>query len=373
MIQTGVPLLDLKAQYSEIKSELMAAVEDVFERQQFILGPDVASLEKAVAAYSTTSHAIGCASGSDALLLALMALDTRPGDEVITTPFTFFATGGAIARLGARPVYVDIDPATFNIDPAAIERAITEKTRAIMPVHLFGQVAEMDEIMEIAARHNLYVIEDAAQAIGAEYKGRRAGSIGHIGCLSFFPTKNLGGAGDGGMVLTNDDHLAEKIRTLRVHGGRIEYVYKMVGCNSRLDELQAAVLRVKLKHLDSWTERRRENACFYNQLFAEHCPMVIPPVTRDYCKHIFHQYTIRAPKRDGLMNWLKERKIGSKVYYPVPLHLQECFAYLGYRSGDLPHAELASQEVLSLPIYPELTKEQMTLVVNTIREFYDKE
>ncbi|MCS6885838.1 MAG: DegT/DnrJ/EryC1/StrS family aminotransferase [Acidobacteriota bacterium] len=368
-----VPLLDLKAQYEQIKSEVRAAIEDVFERQQFILGRDVAALEQAIADYSTTQHAVGCASGSDALLLALMALGIGRDDEVITTPFTFFATGGSIARLGARPIYVDIDPETFNIHPSALEQAITSRTRAIIPVHLFGQMAEMDEIMDIANRYGLYVIEDAAQAIGAEYKSRRAGSIGHIGCLSFFPTKNLGGAGDGGMVLTNDEQLAEKIRTLRVHGGRIEYVYKMIGCNSRLDELQAAILRVKLKYLDDWTERRRVNAAIYDRLFLEYglSEHVKTPVRRDYCRHIFHQYTVRVTRREDLINWLKEHKIGCKIYYPLPLHLQECFAYLGYKPGDLPVAEQAAREVLSLPIYPELTEEQIHFVVRTIAKFYD--
>ncbi|MBL8150765.1 MAG: DegT/DnrJ/EryC1/StrS family aminotransferase [Blastocatellia bacterium] len=369
----GVPLLDLGAQYQSIKSEVLTAVEAVFERQQFILGREVEALEKVVADYCQVKHAIGCASGSDALLLALMAIGIEPGDEVITSAFTFFATGGSVARLGAKPVFVDIEPDTFNIDPNRIEAAITPKTKAIMPVHLFGQVAEMSPIMEIAQSKNIAVIEDAAQAIGAEYKGQQAGSIGEIGCLSFFPTKNLGGVGDGGMMLTNSDRFAEKLRALRVHGGYSEYIYSMIGCNSRLDEIQAAVLRVKMHYLESWSEARRKNASTYNELLQNYklTERVKLPVVRPYCKHIFHQYTILAKDRDQLFSHLKEKKIGAKIYYPLSLHLQDCFAYLGYKAGELPNTERACTEVLSLPIYPELTFEQQEAVVSTIASFYN--
>lgn len=369
-VKQQIPILDLKAQYKTIKSEVMAAVEAVFDSQYFILGREGEELEKLIAEYSQVKYAIGCASGSDALLLALMALDLKPGDEVITTPFTFFATGGSIARLGATPVFVDIEPDTFNIDPNAIEAHITARTRAIMPVHLFGQIAEMDAIMDIANRHNLAVIEDAAQAIGAEYRGKRAGSIGLIGTLSFFPTKNLGGAGDGGMMLTNDEKLAERLRILRVHGGKPKYYYRELGCNSRLDELQAAVLRVKFHHLESWTKARQANAARYNELFVKHGldNKVGLPIVRDYCRHIFHQYTLRVDARDQLMAHLKSENIGTEIYYPLSLHQQDCFAYLEKRA--LPVTEKASQEVLSLPIYPELTPEQQQRVVEVIAQFY---
>lgn len=368
----SIPILDLKAQYKTIKSEIMSAVEEVFESQYFILGKEGSSLEEALAPYCHTEFAIGCASGSDALLIALMAIDIKPGDEVITTPFTFFATGGSISRLGAKPVFVDIDPDTFNIDPKLIEEKITEHTRAIMPVHLFGQCAEMNEILAIAKKHNLVVIEDAAQAIGSEYHGKRAGSMGLIGCLSFFPSKNLGAAGDAGMMLTNDPELAEKLRILRVHGGKPKYYYRMLGCNSRLDELQAAVLKVKFKYLESWTKKRQENALLYDELFAKHqlTEQVTIPKVLPYSRHIFHQYTIRVPKREQLMAYLKENGVGTEIYYPLSLHQQDCFAYLGQQTGSLPHSEKAAQEVLSLPIYPELTLEQQEYVVSTIANFY---
>jgi dTDP-4-amino-4,6-dideoxygalactose transaminase len=370
-----VPLLDLIAQYRTIKAEIMAAVEAVFERQQFILGSEVEKLEQAIAGYSQTKFAIGCASGSDALLLALMALDIGQDDEVITSPFTFFATGGAVSRLGAKPIFVDIDPRTFNIDPERIEERITPRTRAIIPVHLFGQCAEMDSIMEIASRHNLPVIEDAAQAIGAEYQGRRAGSIGHIGCFSFFPTKNLGGAGDGGMLVTDDAQLAEKLRILRVHGGKPKYYYHILGCNSRLDELQAAVLNVKMRYLEQWTGARRQNAVKYDQLIDEYKLQnhIEPPVVLPHCRHIFHQYTIRSKSRDQLMAHLRANGIGTEIYYPLSLHEQGCFAYLEQRTGDLPNSEQAAKEVLSLPIYPELTFEQQQTVINTVAAFYDRQ
>lgn len=374
MKREPVPLLDLVAQYQTIKSEIMAAVESVFERQQFILGREGEALESEVADYSHARFAIGCASGSDALLLALMAIGVGPDDEVITSPFTFFATGGTVARLGAKPVFVDIEPDTFNIDPALIEARVTARTKAIIPVHIFGQCAEMKAINEIAARHNLHVIEDAAQAIGAEYHGQRAGVIGQIGCLSFFPTKNLGGAGDGGMLLTNDEALAERLRILRVHGGKPKYYYRVLGCNSRLDELQAAVLRVKLRYLDQWTAARQSHAKVYDELLAELglAPHVHRPVVREYCRHIFHQYTVRCEDRDRLMAYLKEQGIGCEIYYPLPLHEQDCFAYLGQRKGSLPVSEQAAREVLSLPIYPELTAKQQAIVVETIAKFYDQ-
>ncbi|MGH9945185.1 MAG: DegT/DnrJ/EryC1/StrS family aminotransferase, partial [Pyrinomonadaceae bacterium] len=338
----NVPLLDLKTQHAALREELRAAVDRVLDSQQFVLGPEVRLLEEEIARFTTARHAVGCASGSDALLLALMALDVKAGDEVITTPFTFFATGSAIARLGARPVFVDIEPRTYNIDPARIEAVITARTRAIMPVHLYGQCAEMGPISEIAARRNLLVIEDAAQAIGATDGGRQAGTMGHIGCFSFYPTKNLGGAGDGGMLTTNDDALAERLRQLRVHGGATEYLHREVGINSRLDSVQAAILRVKLPHLDDWSHARRERAENYAHLFAAAAVEfeLITPFVRGNAQHIFHQYIVRVPRhRDALMEHLKRHGVGTKIYYPVPLHRQECFAYLGYQAGDLPESE----------------------------------
>ncbi len=366
-----VPLLDLQAQHRSIRDEVMAAVERVFDSQAFILGTEVEHFERAVAEYCRARHAVGCASGSDALLLALMALGVKAGDEVITVAYTFFATGGAIARLGARPVYVDISLDDFNLDPELLERAITPRTKAIIPVHLFGQCAEMDAIMEIARRHQLPVIEDAAQAIGAEYKGRRAGTMGEIGCFSFFPSKNLGGAGDGGLLVTDDDELAERLRTLRVHGGKPKYYHRVVGINSRLDALQAAVLGVKLKYLDQWTASRQHNAARYHALFAEAgLSQVITPKVKPGRRHIYNQYTIRCERREELKAHLRREGIGTEIYYPVPLHLQECFAYLGYNAGDLPVSEQAARESLSLPIYPELTEEMQRYVVEKVIEFY---
>ena len=366
-----VPLLDLKAQYETIRDEVLAAVDRVFESQQFILGAEVESFEREAAAYCGARHAIGCASGSDALLLALMAVGVQPGDEVITTAFSFFATGGMIARLGARPVYIDIRRDDFNLDPELIEQAITPRTRAILPVHLFGQCAEMDAILDVARRHEIPVIEDAAQAIGADYRRRRAGTMGLAGCFSFFPTKNLGGAGDGGLLTTDDDALAERLRLLRVHGMQPKYYHRFVGINSRLDALQAAVLRVKLKHLDGWTEARQRNAARYERLFGEAgLQEVVVPAANAECRHIYHQYTIRCARRDELMADLKEAGIGTEVYYPLPLHLQECFAYLGYHRGDLPVSEEAARESLSLPVYSELTEEMQRYVVERITRFY---
>lgn len=388
-----VPLLDLKAQYAPIREEIRAAIDRVADAQHFILGPEVEALEHEVAAYSGCAYGIGVSSGTDALLVALMAIDIRPGDEVITTPYTFFATAGSIARLGAVPVFVDIDPLTFNINPTAIEARITPRTRVIMPVHLYGQMADMDPIMEIAQRHNLVVIEDAAQAIGAEYKGRRAGSIGHMGCFSFFPSKNLGGFGDGGMVTTNDAALAERVRLLRGHGAHPKYYHKLIGGNFRLDALQAAVLRVKLKYLDQWTAGRQRNAAIYRRLFEEaalatdppECQIagcrartggacalppgkVVLPVEAPERRHIYNQFVIRVAQREQVIATLKERKIGHEIYYPVPLHLQECFAYLGQQPGDLPVSECAAAETLALPIYPELTEEMLATVVASVAE-----
>ena len=367
-----VPLLDLKAQHAALREKLRAAVDRVLDSQQFILGPEVRALEEEIARYTTARHAVGCASGSDAVLLALMALDVRAGDEVITSPFTFFATGSAISRVGARPVFVDIEPRTYNLDVNKIEAAITPRTRALMPVHLYGQCAEMGAIMEIAGRHSLPVIEDAAQAIGAMDGGRQAGTFGRIGCFSFYPTKNLGGAGDGGMLTTNDDRLAERLRALRVHGGTTEYLHREVGINSRLDSLQAAVLRVKLPHLDDWSQARRERAVIYSRLFAEADLKfeLRTPFVREGAGHIFHQYVVRVPAhRDALMKHLQEHGVGTKIYYPVPLHLQECFRDLGYQEGDLPAAERAARETLALPMFPELTFEQQRYVVETVARF----
>ena len=360
-------LLDLKAQYATIRAEVDAAMHAVVESQHFIGGPEVEALESEVAAYSQCAHGIGMSSGTDALLAALMAIEVRPGDEVITTPYSFFATAGVIHRLGARPVFVDIDPQTYNIDPALIAAAITPRTRAIMPVHLYGQMADMDPIMELARSHNLIVIEDAAQAIGAEYKGRRAGAVGHIGCFSFFPSKNLGGFGDGGMCVTNDAALAERLRLLRNHGAKPKYYHKFVGGNFRLDALQAAVLRVKLRYLDGWTASRQRNAETYCRLFGEvglttDVGIELPSVAPER-RHIYNQFIIRTPQRSKLIARLKERRIGHEIYYPVPLHRQECFAELGYAEGTMPASERAASETLAIPIYPELTEDMLVSVV----------
>lgn len=371
-----VPLLDLKAQYSTIRSEVEAAIAEVMKSQHFILGPKVEECEKAIAKYSGCQYAVGVTSGSDALLACLMAENIGPGDEVITTPYTFFATVGAISRLGAKPVFVDIDSLTYNIDPAQIAEKVTSKTRAIIPVHLYGQMAEMDAIMALAEQHGLIVIEDAAQAIGSENNGRRAGSIGHYGCFSFFPSKNLGAAGDGGMIVTNDGQRAEKLKVLRAHGSKPKYHHKLVGGNFRLDALQAAIVSAKLPHLDGWTAGRQRNAKLYDRLFVEaglaaanHGPsrVLLPSVVMN--RHIFNQYVIRVPRRDQLQATLKQRGIGTEVYYPVPMHTQECFAYLGYHAGDFPESERAAQETLAIPIYPELTEVQLRYVVDRIRDF----
>ena len=368
----NVPLLDLKAQYAVIKHEVDAAIADVLESQHFILGPKVEELEKAIAAYSQCQYGIGVSSGSDALLVCLMAENIGEEDEVITTPYTFFATGGAIARLGARPVFVDIDPVTYNLNVEDIEAKITPRTRAIIPVHLYGQMADMDVVMRLARTHNLVVIEDAAQAIGAEYKGHRAGSVGHYGCFSFFPSKNLGGFGDGGMVVSNDAQRAERVRCLRGHGAKPKYYHKLIGGNFRLDALQAAVVSAKLPFLDRWTAARQENAKRYDRLFRDaDLPIKVPAVQTD--RHIFNQYVIRSSHRDSLQAHLRKCGVGTEVYYPVPLHLQECFAYLGHGLGAFPESERAAKETLALPIQPELTENQAEYVVDCIGQFHGKE
>ena len=363
-----VPLLDLKAQYATIKKEILAAISEVLESQVCIGGPKVAELEKKIAQISDCKFAVGASSGTDAILNSLMSLDIGAGDEVITTPFTFFATVGCIARVGAKPVFVDIDPKTFNIDPALIESAITKKTKAIMPVHLFGQTADMDPIMEIAGKYNLAVIEDAAQSITSTYKGRKAGSIGTVGCFSFFPSKNLGGVGDGGMVVTNDEKLYKRLVIMRNHGSEPKYYHKYVGGNFRLDPIQAAALLVKLPYLDKWSEARRQNAVYYDKKFAG--TIVKTPYISPDCITIYNQYCIRVPERDGLVAHLKEKGVGCEIYYPVPMHLQECFKHLGYKQGDLPEAEKTAKEVLAIPIYPELTDEMKDYVAGTILSFY---
>jgi len=362
----SVPLLDLKGQYASIRDEVRAAMDRVIESQRFILGPEVEAFEAEFAAYCQCRFAVGVSSGTDALLAALMAVDLQPGDDVITTPYSFFATAGVIARLGARPVFADIDPSTFNIDPVGIEEKITPRTKAIMPVHLFGQMADMVKIAEIAGRRGLRVIEDAAQAAGAEHAGRRAGSIGDLGCFSFYPSKNLGCFGDGGMVTTNDPALADRVRLLRSHGCRTKYRSELLGGNFRLDAIQAAVLRVKLRHLDEWTEARRRNAELYRELLPS--TISVPAVSSDR-RHIYNQFIIRSSRRDPLIEHLTTRGIGSEVYYPLPLHLQPCFAGLGGKLGDFPASEDAARECLALPVYPELTQDMIRRVVEAIREF----
>ncbi len=398
-----VPLLDLKAQYETIRDEILPALQQVMESQHFILGPEVASLEEKVAAYSDCDCGTGVSSGSDALLICLMAENIGPGDEVITTPYTFFATAGAIFRTGARPVFIDIQPDTYNIDPNLIEEKVTPRTRAIIPVHLYGQCADMDPILEVAKRKGLVVIEDAAQAIGAEYpsqfpepsKIRRAGSMGDYGCFSFFPSKNLGGFGDGGMVVTNDPDRAEKLNVLRVHGSKPKYYHSIVGGNFRLDAVQASVLSVKLRHLDTWTAKRRENAAWYDSAFkssglVEKGFISLPrSVWKESCSecraangsasatsnaydHIYNQYVISTHHRDELKAHLIDKGVGTEVYYPVPLHLQECFSNLGYSAGSFPISEEAAKSTLALPIYPELTPEQLAYVVDSICEYFSK-
>ncbi|MGI9182327.1 MAG: DegT/DnrJ/EryC1/StrS family aminotransferase [Longimicrobiaceae bacterium] len=373
-----VPLLDLTAQHRAIAGEVQSAVQAVIDEQRFILGPVVEQFEADVAEYLRLPHAIGCASGTDAILLSLRALDVGPGDEVVTTPFTFFATAGAIHNVGARPIFADIQPDTFNLDPAAAEAAITERTRAVMPVHLFGQMAEMEAFRSLGDRRGVGIVEDAAQAIGARQRTAAGewittGTLGDTGTLSFFPSKNLGGFGDGGMVVTTRDDLAERLRRLRVHGGRQMYHHEEVGYNSRLDALQAAVLSAKLPYLEEWSAGRRANARFYDEGLAE-LPEVVTPVVRPENESIFNQYTIRVlgGRRDALAEFLKQRGIGSSIYYPVPLHRQQCFDYLGCAEGDFPESERAAREVLSLPIYPELTGEQLAYAAEGIRRFFGR-
>ena len=368
-----VPLLDLKAQFQSIKEETMTAVLEVIESQRFIMGEQVGELEQAIASLCAAEHGIACASGTDALLLPLKALELAPGDEVITTPFTFFATAGAIANSGGKPVFVDIDPDTFNIDPDAVEAAVTPRTRAIVPVHLFGQMAPMERLQALAERHDVRIIEDAAQAIGARQKiggeWRMAGELSWASAFSFFPSKNLGCWGDGGMMVTNDGQLAARLRLLRTHGGAKQYHHEEIGTNSRLDTLQAAVLLAKVKHLCDWAERRRKQAAAYDAALGAVDGVTVPPVHHGN-EHVYHQYTIRAARRDDLKKHLSDSGIGCAVYYPKPLHLQPCFSEFGYREGDFPEAELASREVLSLPVYPELTQPQRESVVDAIRRFY---
>jgi dTDP-4-amino-4,6-dideoxygalactose transaminase len=375
-----VPLLDLKPQFSMIREDIERVLLRVIEAQTFILGPEVAEFEKEIAAYVGAGHAIGCASGTDALVLSLCALSVGAGDEIVTTPFSFFASASCAALLGATPVFVDIEPGTFNIDVTRIDDAITTKTKAIVPVHLFGQCADMDSILEIGERRGIPVVEDACQAIGATYTGRRlhgkrsAGSMGATGAFSFFPSKNLGAFGDGGLVTTNDDALAARLRVLRVHGERERYKHETIGWNSRLDALQAAVLRVKLPHLEGWSNRRVSNADRYDRLLRESglvaSESVVLPVRAPWAGHIFNQYTVRVKRREALGEHLRTRGIGWGIYYPIPLHLQECFSHLGYEPGDMPEAERASSEVLSLPIFPELEPTQIERVVEAIAEFY---
>ena len=374
-VPMSVPALDLKAQYRTIRHEVEPVVLNVLESQYFILGPEVSDFEAEAGAYCQAKHAIGCSSGSDALLLPLLALGLQPGDEVVTTPYSFFATAGAIWRTGARPVFVDIEPDTYNIDPAQIEAAITPRTKAIIPVHLYGHPADMEPIMEIADRHKLFVLEDAAQAIGAGYHGQQVGTIGQAGAFSFYPSKNLGGFGDAGMVTTNDPGLARQIARLRVHGMEPKYHHHEVGYNARIDALQAAVLRVKLRHLDDWTGARREVAASYRRLFEQDglLDVVTLPVEKPDHFHVYNQFVIRVPagSRDPLRDHLAAHKVGSEIYYPIPLHLQVCFHGLGHQPGDFPLSEAAAAETIALPIYPELSEEALRHVVGSISGFFD--
>ncbi|MBG9586587.1 DegT/DnrJ/EryC1/StrS family aminotransferase [Cytobacillus firmus] len=368
-----VPMLDLSEQYQGLKSEVLEVLDGVMSSSRFILGDNVKKLEADVAKYSNVNHGIGCGNGSDAIHIALQALGVGPGDEVITTAFTFFATGGAIARAGATPVYVDIDPVTFNIDPSKIEAAITEKTKAIIPVHLYGQMADMESIAKVAEKHNLAIVEDAAQAIGSKHNGKSVGELGTAATYSFFPTKNLGAYGDGGMIVTDNDDVAEKCRVIRVHGSKPKYYHHVLGYNSRLDELQAAVLNVKFPHLDTWSEMRRKNADTYTSLLKEKVgDHVVTPVEKEGNYHVFHQYTLRVENRDELQKYLQEQGVSTMIYYPLPLHVQPVFQELGYKEGDLPITEKAAKEALSLPMFPELKREQQEYVVEKIAEFYGK-
>jgi dTDP-4-amino-4,6-dideoxygalactose transaminase len=388
---TPVPLLDLRAQYATIRAEIEAAIAPVLESQRFVLGPEVEALEEEVAGYCGARFAVGCASGSDALLLALMALGVGPGDQVVCPTYTFFATGGAISRLGAEPVFADVDPASYNASAATLERAAARcaRLRALLPVHLFGRAAELEGIEALAGRLGVPVIEDAAQAIGSlDGRGRRIGATGRVACFSFFPSKNLGGFGDGGLLTTGDEALARSLRMLRVHGGEPKYHHQVVGVNSRLDALQAAVLRVKLRHLEHWTEARRRNAAHYDELFGAAgaadsgvplgqggLPLRFPASPAEPARHVFNQYVIRVPGalRDRLRAFLAERRVGTEIYYPIPLHLQKCFRHLGYVEGELPEAEAAARETLALPIYAELSKEQVEHVADSVVDFLRRE
>ena len=365
-----VPLLDLKAQYAEIRRDVDDAVRRVMESQRFIGGPEISGLEEEIARYSQCAHAVGVASGTDALLLALRALGIGPGDEVVTSAYSFFASAGTVANNGATPVFVDIDPRTYNLDPHRLEAAFTPRTKAVVAVSLYGQCCDLTAIKAICDKRRVWLIEDAAQSIGSEWEGRRSGSTSDFGCFSFFPSKNLGGAGDGGMVVTQSAEHADRVRLLREHGARPKYHHAIVGTNSRLDALQAAILRVKLRHLDRWSEARARNAALYHQLFEG--SRVGRPFRDPRARHIYNQYVIRVPERDGLRAALSERGIGTEIYYPVPLHLQKCFATLGYRDGDMPNSEAAAKETLALPIYPELLEDQIRYVAAAVREFTDR-
>jgi len=372
-----IPLLDLKAQHSTIRDEVRAAIDRVVDSQHFILGPELDAFETEVAQYCGAAHAIGVSSGSDALLISLMAADIGPGDEVITTAYSFFASAGAIARVGATPIFVDIRADDYNIDPQRVEAAVTSRTRALLPVHLFGQTAEMGPIMDVAQKYKLVVIEDAAQAIGAEYRGLRAGSIGDLGCFSFYPSKNLGGFGDGGLVTTNDANLAERLRLLRGHGAKPKYHSRMIGGNFRLDALQAAILRVKLRHLDEWTSGRRRNAERYRSLLGGLAPqdsrLVVAPAEMPERRHVYNQFVIRTREREALRAHLNQARIGSEVYYPIPLHLMDAFSYLGEKPGAYPESESAAAESLALPIYAELTADMQRRVATTIRAWQERQ
>jgi dTDP-4-amino-4,6-dideoxygalactose transaminase len=364
-----IPLLDLKAQYEGIKHEIKQAIDDVLESGQYIMGPYVDKFEKSIAEFCGVEYAVGVANGTDALLLTLDALGIGPGDEVITTPYTFFATAEVISQVGAKPVFIDIEPNSYNMDVTKIESAITSKTKAIIPVHLYGLPVNMDEILHISKKYNLFVIEDACQAIGATYKGKRVGSMGTAGCFSFFPTKNLGGYGDGGIIVTNDAELARKLKILRVHGSNPKYYHSMIGYNSRLDPIQAAMLQVKLKYIDQWNQTRRNLALKYNEAFKD-LPVTVPIQETDSCLGVYHLYILRAEARDELLAHLEKNGVSSGLYYPVPLHLQEVYRDLGYKDGDLPESEKASLSTLALPLYPELTSDKQEHIISTVRAFY---
>lgn len=365
-----INLIDLKVQYENIESEINSAIKEVLDSSRFIMGENVKKLENEIAEFTGVKYGIGVGNGTDALKLILKALGIGPGDEVITTPFTFFASAETTSVVGATPVFADIEEKNFCIDPESIEEKITDKTKAIIPVHIFGQMCDMDKIMDIAKRHNLIVIEDACQAIGAEYKGKKAGSIGHVGCYSFFPTKNLGAYGDGGMVVTDDKDLAEKIKLLRVHGSKVKYHHEVIGYNSRLDEIQAAILRVKFKYIEQWNDLRKEKAHIYNELLND--VNIDLPVERKDCKHVYHLYTIGSNKRDELTNYLNENGIATGIYYPIPVHRQSVYKYLNYEIGSLPVAEKACTRTFALPLYPEITIEDQKYVANKIIEFFNK-